>query len=300
MRRIGVLMNLSENDREAQRLVEVFQEGLGQLGWIDGSNVRIDYRWSAGDIERIRKYVAELLALKPDVVLAYGGSVVGPLQQASRSVPIVFVEVIDPVGGGFVTSLAQPRGNATGFSLYDYGISGKWLELLKQIRPSITHAVVIRDPSSPGSGGQLGAIQAVAPSFGVEVKPVGLREASEIERAVTTASEENGGLIVTVSPLATVHRDLIIALAARHRVPAVYPLRYFAVSGGLISYGPDRFEPYRRAPGYIDRILKGEKPADLPVQAPTKYELIVNLKTARTLGLEISPTLLARADEVIE
>jgi putative tryptophan/tyrosine transport system substrate-binding protein len=248
MRRIGVLMNLSEDDPEAQRLVATFREGLAQLGWTEGRNLRIDNRWSAGDIERIRRYAAELVALGPDVILAYGGSVVGPLQQVSSTVPIVFVEVIDPVGAGFVTSLARPGGNATGFSLFEFGISGKWLELLKQISTGITKAVVIRQPSSPGGGGQLGAIQAVAPSFGVEVTPVGLRDAGEIERAVAVAHDTKGGLIVTVSPLATVHRDLIVSLAARYRVPAVYPLRYFAASGGLISYGPDRLEPYRRAP----------------------------------------------------
>jgi putative tryptophan/tyrosine transport system substrate-binding protein len=231
MRRIGVLMNLSENDPEAQRLVTTFREGLAELGWIDGRNLRIDYRWSAGDIERIRRFAAELVALAPDVILAYGGSVVGPLQQVSRTVPIVFVEVIDPVGAGFVTSLARSGSNATGFSLFEFGISGKWLELLKQISPGITKAVVIRQPSSPGGGGQLGAIQAVAPSFGVEVTPVGLRDRGEIERALSIAHDANGGLIVTVSPLATVHRDLIISLAARYRVPAVYPLRYFAASG---------------------------------------------------------------------
>jgi putative ABC transport system substrate-binding protein len=300
IRRVGVLMNLSENDPEAQRLVATFREGLAQLGWTDGRNLRIDYRWSGGDVDRIRISAAELVALAPDVPLAYGGSVVGPLQQVTRTVPIVFVEVVDPVGAGFVTSLARPGGNATGFSLFDFSISGKWLELLKQISPGITKAVVVRQPSSPGGGGQLGAIQAVAPSFGVEVTPVGLRDAGEIERAVTIAHDAKGGLIVTVSPLATVHRDLIVSLAARYRVPAVYPLRYFVVSGGLISYGPDRLEPYRRAPGYVDRILKGEKPADLPVQAPTKYELVINLKTAKTLGLDLPPTLLARADEVIE
>src|SRR3984893_8423872 len=300
MRRIGVLMNLSEDDPEAQRLVATFREGLAQLGWTEGRNLRIDNRWSAGDIERIRRYAAELVALGPDVILAYGGSVVGPLQQVSSTVPIVFVEVIDPVGARFVTSLARPGGNATGFSLFEFGISGKWLELLKQISPGITKAVVIRQPSSPGGGGQLGAIQAVAPSFGVEVTPVGLRDAREIERALTVAHDTNGGLIVTVSPLATVHRDLIVSLAARYRVPAVYPLRYFAASGGLISYGPDRLEPYRRAPGYVDRILKGEKPADLPVQAPTKYELVINLKTAKVLGVTVPTSLLAIADQVIE
>jgi putative tryptophan/tyrosine transport system substrate-binding protein len=299
-RRIGVLMNLSENDPEAQGLVAAFREGLAQLGWIDGRNVRIDYRWSAGDLDRIRRYAAELVALPPEVILAYGGSTVGPLQQVTRTVPIVFVEVIDPVGAGFVMGLARPGGNTTGFSLFEFGIAGKWLELLKQITPHMTRAVVIRDPSSPGGGGQVGAIQALAPSLRVEVTSVGLRDAGEIERAVTVAREANAGLIVTVSPLATVNRELIITLAAQHRVPAVYPLRYFATSGGLISYGPERLEPYRRAPSYVDRILKGEKPAELPVQAPTKYELVINLKTAKTLGLEVPPMLLARADEVIE
>jgi putative tryptophan/tyrosine transport system substrate-binding protein len=299
-RRIGVLMNLSENDPEARGLVAAFREGLAHLGWIDGRNVRIDYRWSAGDLDRIRRYAAELVALPPEVILAYGGSTVGPLQQVTRTVPIVFVEVIDPVGAGFVMGLARPGGNTTGFSLFEFGIAGKWLELLKQITPHMTRAVVIRDPSSPGGGGQVGAIQALAPSLRVEVTSVGLRDAGEIERAVTVAREANAGLIVTVSPLATVNRELIITLAAQHRVPAVYPLRYFATSGGLISYGPERLEPYRRAPSYVDRILKGEKPAELPVQAPTKYELVINLKTAKTLGLEVPPTLLARADEVIE
>jgi ABC-type uncharacterized transport system substrate-binding protein len=299
-RRIGVLMNLSENDPEAQGLVAAFREGLAQLGWIDGRNVRIDYRWSAGDLDRIRRYAAELVALPPEVILAYGGSTVGPLQQVTRTVPIVFVEVIDPVGAGFVMGLARPGGNTTGFSLFEFGIAGKWLELLKQITPHMTRAVVIRDPSSPGGGGQVGAIQALAPSLRVEVTSVGLRDAGEIQRAVTVAREANGGLIVTVSPLATVNRELIITLAAQHRVPTVYPLRYFATSGGLISYGPERLEPYRRAPSYVDRILKGEKPAELPVQPPTKYELVINLKTAKALGLEVPPTLLARADEVIE
>ena len=299
MRRIGVLMNLSEDDPEAQRLVATFKEGLAQLGRSDRRNLHIDYRWTAGDLERIRKAAAELVALTPDVILAYGGSVVGPLQQVSRTVPIVFVEVIDPVGAGFVTSLARPGGNTTGFSLFEFGISGKWLELLKQIVPGLTKAVVLRQPSSPGGGG-LGAIQAVAPSFGVEITPVGLRDADELERAVTVAHDAKGGLIVTVSPLATVHRDLIVSLAARYRVPAVYPLRYFATSGGLISYGPDRLEPYQRAAGYVDRVLKGEKPADLPVQAPTKYELVINLKTAKAVGLEFPPGILAIADEVIE
>ena len=247
-RRVGVLMNLSANDPEAQGLVAAFRQGLQELGWSDGRNIRIDYRWSAGDAERIRTYAAELVALTPDVILAYGGSVLGPLIQITRTVPIVFVEVIDPVGGGFVDSLARPGGNTTGFSLFEYSISGKWLELLKQVAPSVKIAAVIRDPRSPGGGGQLGALQAVASSFGVELRPVGLRDPAEIERAITAlAREANAGLIVTVSPLATVHRELIITLAARYRLPAVYALRYFATSGGLISYGAraDRAIPAR-------------------------------------------------------
>ena len=300
LRRVGVLMNLSENDADAQRLVATFRQGLEQLSWTDGANLYIDYRWSAGNVERIRRYAAELVALSPDVILAYGGSVVGPLQQVSRTVPIVFTEVVDPVAAGFIKSLARPGGNATGFSLIDFGISGKWLELLKQISPGITKVVVILQTSSPGAAGQLRAIETVAPSVGVDVTPSGLHDPTEIERAITSTHEVNGGIIVTVSPLATVHRDLIISLAARYKVPAVYPLRYFAVSGGLISYGPDRLEPYRRAAIYVDRILKGEKPGDLPVQAPTKYELVINSKTAKTLGVTIPPTLLALADEVIE
>jgi putative ABC transport system substrate-binding protein len=234
------------------------------------------------------------------VILAYGGSVVGPLLKLSRSVPIVFTEVVDPIAAGFIASLARPGGNATGFSLIDFGISGKWLELLKQISPSITKVVVFEQPSSPGAAGQVRAIQSAATSFGVEITSASLSEPGEIERAIVVEHEANGGVIVTVSPLSTLNRDRIIALAARYKVPAVYPLRYFAVSGGLISYGPDRLEPYRRAAVYVDRILKGEKPAELPVQQPTKYELVINLKTSSALGITMPPTLLALADEVIE
>jgi putative ABC transport system substrate-binding protein len=298
-RRVGILMNLSEADPAAQRLVATFRESLNKLGWVEGTNLHIDYRWSAGDREQLRKYAAELVALGPDVILAYGGSVVGPLLKLSRSVPIVFTEVVDPVAAGFITSLARPGGNATGFSPIDFGISGKWLELLKQISPGITKVVVFEQPSSPGAAGQVRAIQLAAPSFGVEITSAGLGD-GEIERAMVTEHEANGGVIVTVSPLSTVNRDRIIALAARYKVPAVYPLRYFAVSGGLISYGPDRLEPYRRAAVYVDRILKGEKPGDLPVQMPTKYELVINLKTASALGITVPPTMLALADEVIE
>jgi putative ABC transport system substrate-binding protein len=273
---------------------------LQQLGWTVGRNLQIDYRWGAGDADRGRRYAAELVALVPDVILAGGGSVVGPLLQVARNVPIVFVNAVDPVGAGFVDSLAQPGGHVTGFTLFEYSISAKWLELLKEIAPRVTRAAVIRNEAFPGGNAQFAVIQAAAPSFGVEVRPVGVHDAPEIERAVTAfARSSNGGLIVTAVPLA-VHRELIVALAARHRLPAVYSFRYYATSGGLISYGPDTTDPYRRAAGYVDRILKGEKPADLPVQAPTKYELVINLKTAKALGLDVPPTLLARSDEVIE
>ena len=242
-----------------------------------------------------------MVALAPDVILAAGGVVMAPLLQATRTVPIVFTQVPDPVGAGFVASLARPGGNATGFTLFEFGISVKWLELLREIAPRVTRAAVLRDPTIAAGLGQLGAIQGVAPSFGVELGPVDVRDAPEIERAVTAfASQTNGGLIVTASALAIVHRDLIITLAARHRLPAVYSARYFVAGGGLISYGPDLIDQYRRAAGYVDRILKGEKPADLPVQAPTKYELVINLKTAKALGLDVPATVLARADEVIE
>ena len=270
-------------------------QALQQLGWTDGRNVRM------GDAERIHKYAAELVALAPDVILASGTPTVAPLLQATRTVPIVFAQVTDPVGAGFVDSLARPGGNATGFILFEYGISGKWLELLKEIAPGVTRAAVIRDATLSSGTGQFGAIQSVAPSVGVEVSPVNVRDAPEIERAVTAFERSsNGGLIVTASGLAVVHRDLIITLAARHKLPAIYYRRLYVTDGGLISYGPDTVDQHRRAAGYVDRILKGEKPADLPVQAPTKYELVINLKTAKAIGLDVPPTLIARADEVIE
>jgi putative ABC transport system substrate-binding protein len=300
MRHIGVLMYLAADDAEGQARLAAFAQALKQLGWSDGRNLRIDTRWATAD--DIRKHAAELAALAPDVLLAATGTAtVAPLLQATRTVPIVFVSVIDPVGAGFVASLAQPGGNATGFTNYEYSMSGKWLELLKEIAPSVTRAAVLRDPAVASGIGQFGAAQIVAPSLGVEVSPVDVRDASEIERAVAAfARGLNGGLIVTGSALGISHRDLIIALAARHRLPAVYPLRYYATGGGLISYGPDSIDQFRRAAGYVDRILKGEKPADLPVQAPTKFELVINLKTAKALGIDIPTTLLARADEVIE
>jgi putative ABC transport system substrate-binding protein len=302
MRRIGVLMASAADDLESQARVAAFVQGLAQLGWSDGRNVRIDTRWATTNADDLRRHAAELAALAPDVLIAgTGTATAAPLLQASRTVPIVFVVVVDPVGAGFVASLARPGGNATGFTTFEYGLSGKWLELLKQIAPGVTRAAVLRDPAVASGIGQFGAVQAVAPSLGVELSPVDVRDAAEIERAVTSfARSGNGGLIVTPSPLSTRYRDLIIMLAARHRLPAVYAWRYFVTAGGLISYGPDSIEQYRRAAGYVDRILKGEKPADLPVQAPTRYELIINLKAAKALGLEVPATLLARADEVIE
>jgi putative ABC transport system substrate-binding protein len=301
IRRIGALMNLAADDPESQRRVTAFVQGLQQLGWTDGRNVRIDFRWGAADAERIRTYAAELVALAPDVILAAGAVTVGPLQHASRTIPIVFAGVTDPVGAGIVASLARPGGNATGFMNFEYGVSGKWLELLKQIAPRVTRAAVLRDSTIMASMSQFAAIQSVAPSFGVELNPIDTRQSDEIEHDVAAfAHGSNGGLIVVTGTSAIAHRDLIIALAARHRLPAVYPFRYYVAGGGLISYGPDAIDEYRRAAGYVDRILKGEKPADLPVQAPTKYELVVNLKTAKALGLDVPTALLARADEVIE
>ncbi len=300
-RRIGVLMPLAANDPEAQGRLAAFVQGLQQFSWIDGGNVRIDTRWAPGNAEDMRKEAAELVAFAPDVVLATGSASVAALQRASRIVPIVFVYVADPVGSGLVESLAMPGGNATGFTLFEYGLSGKWLELLKQIDPPLTRAAVLRDPSIPGGPGQLGAIQSVAQSFGVELRPIGVGDVVEIERAVAAfARSPNGGLIVTASVQANVHRDLLVRLAARHRLPAVYSDRVFVTGGGLISYGPDRVDQYRRAAAYVDRILNGAKPTELPVQEPTKYELVINLKTANALGLTIPPSLLARADEVIE
>jgi putative ABC transport system substrate-binding protein len=301
VRRIGLLIALAADDPTAHARFVAFVQALQELGWTDGRNVRIDTRWAAGDPERFRRYAAELVALAPDVILASGGTGVGALLQVTRTVPIVFTQTLDPVGSGYVDSLARPGGNATGFTTMEYGTSGKYLELLKEIAPRIARAAVLRDPTIPQGIGEFGAIQAVAPSLGVELRPIDVRDASEIERAVTAfARSANGGLIVTASALTALHRDLIITLAARHKLPAVYWERFFVTGGGLISYGADSIDPHRRAAGYVDRILKGEKPADLPVQAPTKYELVINLKTAKALGLEIPPTLLARADEVIE
>jgi putative tryptophan/tyrosine transport system substrate-binding protein len=301
MRRIGVLMNLAADDLEGQARLTAFAQGLQQLGWTDGRNARIEYRWAVADAERIRKQAAELVALAPDAILASGVPVVTALLQATRSVPIVFAQVIDPVGSGLVASLARPGGNATGFTTFEYGMSGKWVELLKEMAPGVTRVAVLRDVGSSSGIGQLGAIQSAAASFGMELSLVGVSDAGEIERAITAfARAANGGVIVTGSTPAIVHRELITTLAARHRLPAIYGFRYFVTVGGLISYGPDSIDPFRRAAGYVDRILKGEKPADLPVQAPTKYELVINLKTAKALGIEIPPTVLARADEVIE
>jgi putative tryptophan/tyrosine transport system substrate-binding protein len=301
VRRIGVLTPFAADDPEAQARVAAFVHGLQQLGWVDGRNLRIDIRSGGGDAERIRRDAAELVALAPDAILAAGGTTVGPLLQATRSVPIVFTLTPDPVGAGFVDSLARPGGNATGFTNFEYGIGVKWLELLKEIAPSVTRAAVLRDPAIPAGIGQFGAIQAVAPAFGIELRPVDVRDAGEIERALAAfARSSNDGLIVTSNALALLHRNLIITLAARHRLPVVYPFRVFVIAGGLVSYGPDTIDPHRRAASYVDRILKGEKPADLPVQAPTKFELAVNLKTAKSLGLDVPSTLLARADEVIE
>jgi putative ABC transport system substrate-binding protein len=301
VRRVGVLMPLAENDPDAQANVAAFREALQKLGWTDGRNLRIDYRWGPGNPATMRKYATELVALEPDVILAITSAAVAPLLEASRAVPIVFAIVADPVAAGYVESLARPGGNATGFTLFEYSISGKWLELLKEIAPRVKRAAVLRDTSIAPGLGEFGAIQALAPSLGVEVRPVDVRDASEIERAVAAfAQGSDGGMIVSGSPSAVIHRGLIIALAAKHRLPTVYPNRVYADVGGLISYGADFVDQYRRAASYIDRILKGAKPTDLPVQVPTKYELVINLKTAKTLGLTVPPTLLARADEVIE
>jgi putative ABC transport system substrate-binding protein len=301
VRRIGVLTNLAADDPEAQARIGAFLQGLQEFGWAVGRNVRIDYRWGGGNADRTRRYASELVALTPDVILTSGSTAVAPLLQVTRSVPIVFSQVPDPVGAGFVNTLARPGGNATGFITFEYGLSGKWLELLKLIAPGVTRAAVLRDATQSAGIGQWGAIQAVAPSLRVEVSPVNVNDPSEIERDVADfARSLNSGLIVSSSPSAFLHRDLIITLANRHQLPAVYYQRVFAADGGLISYGPDFVDQYRRAAGYVDRILKGEKPADLPVQAPTRYELVINLKTARALGLDIPATLLARADEVIE
>jgi ABC-type uncharacterized transport system substrate-binding protein len=302
MRRIGVLMSTSADDPESQLRYVAFVEGLRLAGWTAGHNAQIDSRWASGDIALIRKYTAELLALSPDVILTGGraASVVPEVQKTGRGIPVVFVQAVDPVGTGYIASLARPGGNATGFTQFEYTLSGKWLQLLREIAPGITRAAVLREPGTAGIG-QWAVIQAAASPLAVELSPVDTRDPAEIERAVAAfAREPNGGLIVAVSSAATVHRDLIIALAAKHRLPAIYPYRYFVAGGGLLSYGPDLIDQYRRAAGYVDRILKGEKPADLPVQQPTRYDLAVNLKTAKALGLDVPAALLARADEVIE
>jgi len=297
VRRVGVLMNLAADDPEGQARIAAFLQGLQELGWTEGRNVRIDYRWHADDADRYRTYAAELVALAPDVILASSSASTAALQQATRTVPIVFAIVVDPVGAGYVASLARPGGNVTGFTLFEYSLSGKWLELLKEIAPNLMRIAILRDPAIASGIGQFAVIQAMAPpSFGVELSPIDVRDAGEIERGVAAfARRSNGGLIVTASTGAVAHRELIIMLAARHRLPAVYFFRYYVTSGGLISYGPDPTDPFRRAAGYVDRILKGEKAADLPVQAPTKYELAINLKTAKALGLTVPPSLLSTA-----
>lgn len=301
VRRIGVLTGTSADDPQNKARHAAFEQALRQLGWTQGRNVRIDYRFSGGDAATSRKQAEELAALAPDVIVSTGSFSTESLLQATHTVPVVFTIVPDPVGSGFVDSLSQPGGNATGFIQFEYGLSGKWLELLKEIAPSLTRVIVLWDPAITAGIGQFTIIQSVATSAGVDVRPVKLRDAGEIERAITAfARAPNGGLIVTASALSAVHRDLIIALAARHKLPAVYFERYFVAAGGLISYGANFTDQYRSMAGYIDRILKGEKPADLPVQAPTKYELAINLKTAKALGLSIPPAVLARADEVIE
>lgn len=301
MRLIGVLLPATADDVDYQVRIASFHQGLAQSGWTIGRNVRIDTRWATTDAAEIRRHAAELAALAPDVILAPAATAVAPLLQATRTVPIVFPTIVDPVGAGFIDSLARPGGNATGFMNFEYSIGGKWLELLKQIAPAVKRVAVLRYAATPSGVGQFGTIQSMAPSLRVEVTPVNMRDAPEIEHAIAAfARAPNGGLIVTASPLAQRHRDLIVTLAARHKLPAVYFDRVFAAAGGLISYGPDYIDQYRRAAAYVDRILKGEKPADLPVQAPTRYETVLNLKTAKALGLAVPQTLLANAEEVIE
>jgi len=301
VRRIGFVHDYVASDPEGRRQAAAFREALQKLGWTDGQNVQIDYQSGAADNDLLRSYATDVLALRPDVVLTSGATITASLQRASRSVPIVFVNVTDPVGAGLVASLARPGGNATGFTQFEFGISAKWLELLKEIAPAITRVAVIRDPTARTGGGQLGAIQAVAPSLGVDVRPVDPHETDDIERGLSAIGREGkAGVIVTSSRLARMHRELIVSLAARHRLPAIYAFRVYVVAGGLSFYGPDAIDPYRRAAGYVDRILKGEKPADLPVQEPTKYELVINLKAAKALGLDVPESMLARADEVIE
>jgi putative ABC transport system substrate-binding protein len=301
VRLVGILQNFSDNDPVASALVAAFLAELRQSGWVVGNTIRIETRWAGTKSNDIRRHAAELVALAPDVILGNGTSTLGPLLQASQTIPIVFVQVTDPVGSGFVANLARPGGNTTGFSSSEYGERGKWLEVLKQLAPTVTRVGIIRHPAIPSGSGQFGAIQAVAPYLRMEVTPIDVRDPAEIERAIVSiAGSPNGGLVVTASGPAVAQRDLIIALAARHKLPAVYWQRHFVAAGGLASYGDDGTDQYRKAAGYVDRILKGEKPADLPVQAPTKYELAINLKTAKTLGLAVPPAMLARADEVIE
>jgi ABC-type uncharacterized transport system substrate-binding protein len=301
VRRVGVLMPYAADDAESQARVGAFLQALALSGWTIGSNVRIDTRWAGPDADAIRRHAAELAALAPDVILAHANAAVRSLLQATRTVPIVFPVAGDPVAAGLVDSLARPGGNVTGFSQFEFGLSGKWLELLKEIAPGVTQAAVLRDPATGTGTSQFAAIQAVAPSLRVEVNPVNVHDTGEIERAVEVfARSPNGGLIVTAGARPSLHRDLIVTLAARHKLPTVYFERSFVAAGGLISYGANLINQYRQAAGYVDRILKGEKPADLPVQAPTKYELVINLKTAKTLGLDVPATVLARADEVIE
>jgi putative ABC transport system substrate-binding protein len=301
MRHIGVLLNITADDPESQGRLAAFAQGLQSLGWVIGQNVRIDYRWGGGSVDAMRKHAEELVALAPDVILAQSTAAVGPLLQSTHAVPIVFTIVADPVGAGYVQSLAHPGGNATGFTGFEYAFAGKWLELLKEVAPSVTRAAVLREAGSVTGPAQFGAIQAVAPTLGVELRPVDTRNVDEIERDITAfARGPNGGIIVTGSPAATVYRKAIVELAARHRLPGVYYTRYFAVGGGLISYGPDFVDQFRRAADYVDRILKDEKPTDLPVQAPTKYEIVLNLKAAKALGLEVPTSILLRANEVIE
>jgi len=301
LRRVGVILPAAADDKEYQAWIGAFLQALGQSDWMIGRNLRIDIHWATPDAANIRKQAAELAALAPDVILAAGTSTVGPMLQATRTVPVVFPTAVDPVGAGFVASLARPGGNATGFLLYEYSLGGKWLDLLRQIAPRVTRVGILRDPTTPSGSGQFGAIQGAASSFGVEVLPLNMRDAKDIEGEIAAFGRgSNGGLILTGSGPSILHHDLIIKLAAQHGLPTVYYERFYAAAGGLISYGPNRFDQYRRAAGYVDRILKGEKPGELPVQAPTRFELVINNKTAKTLGLAIPPALLAGADEVIE
>jgi putative ABC transport system substrate-binding protein len=300
-RRVGIILPAAADDKEYQTWVDAFLHALAQSNWTIGGNLRVDVDWATADAVNIRKHAAQLIALAPDVILAAGASTAGPILQMTRTVPVVFPTAVDPVGAGFVDSLARPGGNATGFLLYEYSLAGKWLEILKEMAPQVTRVAVLRDPTTPSGSGQFGAIQAVAPSLGVEVHPLNIRDANEIEREIAVfAGSPNGGIILTGSGPAIRYHDLIIRLAAKYKFPAIYYEHFYAAAGGLISYGPDRVDQFRRAAGYVDRILRGEKPADLPVQAPTKYELVINLKTAKGLGLTVPSTLLARADDIIE